>query len=135
MTALPAEKDQMYGPRRWGAVFALVWLFYLLNPLEAAWEQRDSVSGWVGMVATLAFGLIYATVFLLLRNRRTMGTPFRLPGTPAFGVAAVAGLIALGVVICVAVGQPGTATAVYIAVTCMICLPSRAAWFCAVAVA
>jgi two-component system, NarL family, sensor histidine kinase DesK len=129
------DVDQPYGPRRWGAFFALVWLFYLLNPLEAAWEKRDTVSGWVGMVATVAFALVYALVFLLLRNRRTMGTPFRLPASPALGVAAVLSLIALGVVTCVAVGQPGTATAVYIAVTCMICLPSRAAWLCAVVVA
>jgi two-component system sensor histidine kinase DesK len=134
-SAASIDLDQPYGPRRWGAFFALVWLFYLLNPLEAAWEKRDSVSGWVGMVATVAFALVYAAVFLLLRNRRTMGTPFRLPASPVLGVVAVLSLVILGVVTCVAVGQPGTATAVYVAVTCMICLPTRAAWLSAAAVA
>jgi two-component system sensor histidine kinase DesK len=134
-SALPVDPDQAYGPRRWGALFALVWLFYLLNPLEAAWEKRDTVAGWVGVVATVAFALVYSTVFLLLRNRRQTGTPFRLPTRPALGALAVGVLVALGVVVCVAVGETGTATAVYIAVTCMICLPARAAWISAVAVA
>ncbi len=133
-TLLPADPDQPYGPRRWGAVFALVWLFYLLNPLEAAWEKRDTVAGWVGIVATITFALVYAAVFLRLRNRRRVGAPFRLPAPAPVAWAAVATLVVLGVVICAAVGQPGTAAAVYVGVTCMICLPSRAAWVCAVAV-
>ena len=82
MTTLPLDPDQPYGPRRWGAVFALIWLFYLLNPLEAGWEKRDTAAGWVGIVATLAFAVVYSTVFLMLRNRRAMGTPFRLPARP-----------------------------------------------------
>ena len=135
MTARPIDQDQFYGPRRWGALFALVWLFYLLNPLEAAWEKRDTVSGWVGIVATIAFAIVYASVFFLLRNKRATGTPFRLPTRPAVGAVAVVALIALGLVVCAAVGQPGTATSVYIAVTCMICLPTRVAWLCAASVA
>jgi two-component system sensor histidine kinase DesK len=116
-------------------VFALIWLFYLLNPLEAAWQKRDTVAGWVGIVATVTFAVVYSTVFLLLRNRRETGTPFRLPTRPVVGGAAVAALAALGLVVCVAVGEAGTATAVYIAVTCMICLPTRVAWASAVTVA
>jgi two-component system sensor histidine kinase DesK len=135
MSATPLDPDQPNGPRRWGPLFALIWLFYLLNPLEAAWEQRDTVSGVVGVIATVCFALVYAAVFLQLRNRRTTGTPFRLPTRPASGVLAVLALVVLGVVVCVAVGQPGTATAVYVAVTCMICLPVRWAWACVTLVA
>jgi two-component system sensor histidine kinase DesK len=134
MTSAPIDPDQRYGPRRWGSLFALVWLFYLLNPLEAAWEKRDSAAGWVGIIATVLFALTYAAIFLMLR-RRVPGAPFRLPVDRAIGAGAVLTLIALGVVVCAAVGQPGTATAVYVAVTCMICLPPRLAWFCAVSVA
>ncbi len=124
---VPAGATALRGPRRWGSVFALVWLFYLLNPLEAAWEQRDTVSGWIGIVATLAFAAAYAAVFLSLRMRAE-GSPFRVPVNPWLGVTAIAVEIVLAVVICLAVGQPGTATAVYIGVTSMICLPSRWAW-------
>ncbi|MBO9523398.1 MAG: sensor histidine kinase [Nocardioidaceae bacterium] len=126
--------DQLDDPRRWGSLFALVWLFYLLNPLEAGWEKRDTLAGWVGIAATVAFALGYAAIFLLLRHRRE-GSPFRLPTRPGVAVGALVGLAALGVVVCAAVGQPGTATAVYVAVSCMICLPSRYAWPAVVAVA
>jgi two-component system sensor histidine kinase DesK len=114
---------------------ALIWLFYLLNPLEAGWEQRDTVSGWVGMVATVVFALVYAAAFLALRLNRPVGSPFTISTRPAVGVSVVLVEVVLGVVVCVAVGQPGTATAVYIAVTSMICLPARWAWLVTVAVA
>src|SRR5690606_34120295 len=95
------------GPRQWGSVFALVWLFYLLNPLEAGWEQRDTASGWVGVGATLVFAGIYAAVFLGMRRNRPMGTPFRATVAPWAGPAVIALEVLLGIVICVAVGQPG----------------------------
>src|SRR3954453_16446115 len=119
MTATPVDPDQNYGPRRWGSVFALIWLFYLLNPLEAGWEQRDTLSGWVGMVAPAAFAVVYAGAFLALRMNRRMGGPVRVSNRPGVGAAVILGEVVLAVVICFAVGQPGTATAVYIAVTSM----------------
>ncbi|MFL6108626.1 MAG: sensor histidine kinase [Marmoricola sp.] len=135
MTTAAIDPDQNYGPRRWGSVFALVWLFYLLNPLEAGWEQRHTVSGWVGMVATVVFAVVYAGAFLALRLNRPMGSPFRISARPAVGVAVIMVEVVLAVVICLAVGQPGTATAVYIAVTSMICLRSRTAWLVTAVVA
>ena len=128
MTTLPVAADQAPGRRRWGVLFALVWLFYLLNPFEAAWQKRDTAAGVVGIVATVAFAVVYGAVFVLLRNRQPTGMPFRLPASRAAGLAAVATLVVLGVVMCLAVGQSGTAAAVYIAVTCMICLPARIGW-------
>ncbi|MCW2783990.1 MAG: histidine kinase, partial [Marmoricola sp.] len=113
----------------------LVWLFYLLNPLDAAWKQRDTVSGWVGIVTTIIFAVVYAAMFLLMRARRTMGTPFRATMSLKVGFAIVAVEVLLGVIICVAVGQSGTATAVYLAVTAMMCLPSRWAWATTIAIA
>lgn len=123
------------GPRRWGPVFALVWLFYLLNPLEAAWEQRDTASGWVGIVATLAFAGVYAAAFLMLRNNRPVGSPFRISPDLRIGLLVIGLEVALGVVMCLAVGQHGTAAAVYVAVTTMICLPGRWAWLATAVVA
>jgi two-component system sensor histidine kinase DesK len=123
------------GPRRWGWIFALVWLFYLLNPLSAAWDKRSTVSGWVGIVATVVFGIIYATAFLMLRWNRAPGTRFQATRNVPLGASVVAVQIALGVIICVAVGQQGTATSVYVAVLTVICLPSLWAWVVAFAVA
>jgi two-component system sensor histidine kinase DesK len=127
--------DPREGPRRWGGLFAAIWLFYLLNPLEAAWEKRDTAAGWVGIVATLLFAALYLGVFLVLRFRRPIGTPFRATPSTAVGVVAIVVQVVLAITICLAVGQAGTATAVYIAVLGMICLPSMWAWFVAAVVA
>ncbi|RNL63793.1 sensor histidine kinase [Nocardioides marmoriginsengisoli] len=135
MTSNRIDVDSPGGPRRWGAVMALVWLFYLLNPLEAGWEQRDTVSGWVGIVATVAFAGVYAAAFLMLRLNRPEGAPFRISPNPAVGILALAVEVVLGAVICAAVGQSGTATAVYLAVTSMICLTSGWAWLVTVLIA
>ena len=55
MSSTLSDEERVTGPRRWGLMFAAIWLFYLLSPLSAAWDQRDSWHGWVGMVATLLF--------------------------------------------------------------------------------
>jgi len=127
MSTTPIDLDRPGGPRRWGMVFAVVWLFYLLNPLEAGWEKRDTVAGWVGIVATLLFAITYVGAFVLLRNRRP-GAPFRATTSTTLGLGAVGVEIALGVVVCLAVGQPGSATAVYVAVLSMLCLGPRLGW-------
>jgi len=127
-SAAPVGVDPREGPRRWGGIFAAIWLFYLLNPLEAAWEKRDTAAGWVGMVATVMFAAIYLGVFLLLRWRRPVGTPFRVTPSTTVGLAIVGVEIALAVLICACVGQDGSATAVYIAVVSVICLRGSWAW-------
>jgi len=127
--------DPREGPRRWGAVFAGIWLFYLLNPLGAAWEKRDTAAGWLGIVATVLFAALYLGAFLWMRWRRPVGTPFRATRNTPVGAAVVAVEVVLAVVICLAIGQEGTATAVYLAVLSIICLPSLWAWASVAAVA
>jgi two-component system, NarL family, sensor histidine kinase DesK len=134
MTTTPSDADRTDGPRRWGLWFAAVWLLYLLSPLSAAWDRRDEVRGWVGIVATLVFAGLYLTIFMMLRWRRT-GQPFRTPGSPSRALVLVLAMVALGITMCVAIGQPGEAAAVYVAVTCVICLRTRWAWLAAVTVA
>jgi two-component system sensor histidine kinase DesK len=133
MSVAPFDEGRPTGPRRWGLMFAGIWLFYLLSPLGAAWDRQD-LRGWVGIVATLLFAAIYLAVFVRMRRRRA-GTPFRPPMRPAQGVAVVLAEVALAVVMCATIGQQGDAAAVYIAVTCVMCLQTRWAWLASLAVA
>ena len=128
-----SDADRPAGPRRGGLMFAAIWLFYLLSPLTAAWDRHD-LRGWVGVVATLLFAAVYLSVFVVMRWRRT-GAPFRPPLHPTQGLAVVLVLVALGAVMCVLIGQKGDAAAVYIAVTCVMCLQTRWAWLASLAVA
>jgi two-component system, NarL family, sensor histidine kinase DesK len=128
-----SDADRQTGLRRWGWMFAAIWLFYLLSPLAAAWDRHD-VRGWLGILATLLFAGLYLAVFLRMRWRRT-DAPFRPPLRPAQGVAIVLTMVGLGVLMCLAIGQKGEAAAVYIAVVCVMCLQTRWAWVASVAVA
>src|SRR4051794_10504398 len=129
----PSDVERPIGWRRWGWMFAAIWLFYLLSPLAAAWDRHD-LRGWVGIVATLLFAAIYLAVFVRMRWRRPLA-PFRPPLAPAQGVVVVLVMIGLGVLMCVSIGQKGEAAAVYIAVTCVMCLQTQWAWLASVTVA
>jgi two-component system sensor histidine kinase DesK len=134
MSSTSVDADRPTGPRRWGLMFAAIWLFYLASPLSAAWSRRDTVGGWIGILATLLFAAVYLAIFVLMRWRRT-GAPFRAPIGGLRSIALVLVEVALGVVMCASIGQAGTAAAVYVAVTCVICLQTRWAWLAAVTVA
>jgi two-component system sensor histidine kinase DesK len=133
MSTAPFDEGRPTGPRRWGLMFAGIWLFYLLSPLAAAWDRQD-LRGWIGVVATLAFAGVYLAVFLRMRWRRT-GSPFRAPLRPTQGVLIVLVMLALAVIMCAAIGQKGEAAAVYLAVICVMCLQTRWAWLASLAVA
>ncbi|HET8561781.1 MAG TPA: histidine kinase [Marmoricola sp.] len=129
MALMSPEQDRLRtGPGRWGLFFAAIWLLYLLAPLQAGWARRDSPAGWLGIAVTLVFAAVYLAVFIRLRRRRDPGQPFRVPLPVPARWTVVGSMVALGVLDCVALGQTGTATAVYIAVVAMISLPSRPGW-------
>jgi two-component system, NarL family, sensor histidine kinase DesK len=134
MSSTLDDAGRPVGPRRRGLMFAAIWLFYLLSPLGAAWQQRDHLRGWVGMLSTVLFAAVYLAIFLTMRWRRT-GAPFRAPLSARHGAALVLLLVALGVLMCVSIGQEGEAAAVYIAVSCVMCLRTRWAWLASVTVA
>ncbi|MBF4163627.1 histidine kinase [Nocardioides sp. CBS4Y-1] len=108
-------------PWQRGGLFATVWILFLLQPLGAAWQRRDSLGGWVGLVAVLAFAAVYLRFFYAVRSGRwTARTPdSRLAATT------VTLEIALGVVMCLSVGQTGTAAAVYTCVTAIMAFEGR----------
>ncbi|MEO7350623.1 MAG: sensor histidine kinase [Marmoricola sp.] len=107
-------------PGRFGMFFIAIWTLFLLMPLNTGWEHRDEVSGWVGIIATLLFAAVYLTIFARRRIQLRGGIPHAdlVPGLLAIGGAA-----ALALVVCMAVGQTGTATAVYLCVLCAMTLP------------
>ena len=112
-----AEGDR---PGRFGLFFIGIWTLFLLIPLNAGWQHRDEVSGWVGIIATLLFAAAYLTIFAQRRISLRGGMPYAelVPGLLAIGGSGV-----LALVVCVAVGQDGTATAVYLCVLCAMTLP------------
>jgi two-component system sensor histidine kinase DesK len=111
-------------PGRLGILFAAVWLVFLVTPLQRGWDARDSTSGWVGMVALVLFAAAYLTSFAVTRQRRMRGRPEH---TPAQAAVLLGVLVGLGLLACLAIGQAGMATAVYVAVTAVMWLPGRLA--------
>ncbi|MCB2177866.1 MAG: sensor histidine kinase [Actinomycetales bacterium] len=98
---------------RWTVFWVAIWTFFLLEPLEAGWARRDEAAGWIGMAATLAFAAWYVGSFIVRRRGLLGGWVHPRPGA---GVVTVGVATALAVVVCVSVGQSGTAAAVYVGV-------------------
>ncbi|HET6626845.1 MAG TPA: sensor histidine kinase [Nocardioidaceae bacterium] len=109
---------------RFGVLFAAVWLIFLADPLQAAWALNDEPRGWVGLLATVAFGAAYLLSFWWLRRERMR---LQTDVGPRRSVPTIGALVVLALVMCVAIGQPGTATAVYIAVVAVMYLPTTVA--------
>lgn len=115
MTA-PVESLDTEG-RGWiGAVYAGVWLLFLEAPAAEAVRLLPSPLGFLGLVLVLGFAVAYIVTFLLNRALRRAGR--RVPLRRA--VTAVCLLTALAAGLCVAVGQDGTATFVFLAVAVVV---------------
>jgi two-component system sensor histidine kinase DesK len=109
---------------RRGALFAAIWLFFLIEPLRVGWVHRDSIEGVLGIVATLAFGTVYMLSWLMLRRGRA-----QLVVRPAtqVSVAWFGMLVALGLAMVLTLGEIGTTAAVYVAVAAVMFFPLRVA--------
>lgn len=108
---------------RLGVLFACVWLVFLLVPLQEGWRHRDTVRGWVAILAVLVFAATYVVSFAVVRSRRLRDQP----RSSSAAVLLLGVMTALTVLVCATIGQAGTAAVVYIAVTSVIWLPSLAA--------
>jgi two-component system, NarL family, sensor histidine kinase DesK len=109
---------------RLGPLFAGIWLFFLVNPLLEGWSHRDEAAGVVGFLATIVFAAAYMTLWVKVRGER-----MRLVENPptAFAISYLAPLVALAAVMVATLGEQGLTAAVYIAVSCVMVLPTRAA--------
>ena len=109
---------------RIGPLFAAIWLLFLVDPLLEAWGERDTVAGVVGLLATIAFGVVYMGLWLRMRAHRARlveSPPYRLT------IPYLVGQVVLGAVMIATIGESGTACLVYIAVSVVMVLPLRAA--------
>ncbi len=133
-TAAWAFRDGRAG--RVGVLFAAIWLVFLATPYQVAWQRAssgpDRWAGVVGLLALTAFAACYLAAFAWVRARRQ-----RLELTvPAPWAALVLGaLVGLMVIMCLALGQVGTAGTVYVAVTAVMLLPTRQALVAVLALA
>lgn len=128
-SAPPAPADPTGPPApspagRWGPLFACVWLFFLANPLATGWTERDTVAGWVGLVATVVFAAAYMTLWLRVRADRT-----RMLGHPPlrWSLVYLGALVVLGGVMVAALGETGLTAVVYVGVALVMVLPIHVA--------
>jgi two-component system, NarL family, sensor histidine kinase DesK len=108
--------------RRWGVGFAAIWLFFLVDPLMAAWHARDTVAGVVGGLVTVVFGACYMTIWVRLRRDRN---DFASDPTFATSLTYLVVLLALAGVMVATLGEAGTTAFVYCAVAAVMLLPMR----------
>ncbi|MGH3445193.1 MAG: sensor histidine kinase [Nocardioidaceae bacterium] len=127
----PALLQGTPGRGRFGVSFAAVWLLFLADPAQQAWAQRAHPTGWLAMADLVAFAVVYIAVFRWARMRRHAleGLP------PRSSLPSLSAVTALAVVLCLLVGQSGTAASVYCVVIGVLLLPGRWALGYVVAVA
>jgi two-component system sensor histidine kinase DesK len=109
---------------RLGPLAAGIWLFFLLDPLLTGWDHRDELSGVAGMVATVAFAGVYMALWYGIRADRQ-----RLVESSSlrFSARYLTAMTGLGVVMVACLGEPGLASIVYVAVSCVMLLPFQVA--------
>ena len=105
---------------RWGLLFAVVWLTFFAPVVRDAWALEDRVAAWGALAVVAAFLGVYLAVFATMRRGiDSAGRPLRGPA----GLAVVALLTGLGVVLVATVGESGAVAAFFVAVVSVIVLP------------
>jgi two-component system sensor histidine kinase DesK len=124
----------MSGSRRgvWISLFyAGIWLIFLSQTVQTAWTDRHTVHGVVGVASTLLFAVGYLLNFIHAHRSWSWGEPQGRRSAATLG--GYAALVLLALVTTLAVGQPGSTTWVFLAVTGMWTFSRRPAWAIAIA--
>lgn len=105
---------------RLGPLFAGIWLVFLVDPARAAWTELPADHAWLGLLATVTFAAAYLALWVALRlGRARLSTT--LPVSAQVGWTVVLGGLAAAMV--AALGQEGTASVVYLAVSLVMLFP------------
>jgi two-component system sensor histidine kinase DesK len=107
----------------YAALGAGVWLVFLAPAVQAGWEARDTMAGWLGLCALGGFCVLYVWSFIWGRPYRQDGVLWRAVQPRA--VVILGGLFALAAIVVLTLHQDGLATAVYVAVAGITLLPRR----------
>jgi two-component system sensor histidine kinase DesK len=125
----PAETHRI-GSGRIGWVFATIWLVYLWQPLQRAWQEPSAWRRIPAVVALLLFAVAWATFFAWWRARRLVG---RAPRPAATWAALAVGALLLAAA-APAVRDMVVVGLLYLAVAAVMTLPPRQAAVALVAV-
>src|SRR6478609_1861669 len=61
----PSEPSRLR--RSVGLSWVAIWLVFLGSPLEHVWHHNTGVARWVGVLAVLAFAVVYLALFVTAR--------------------------------------------------------------------
>jgi two-component system sensor histidine kinase DesK len=118
-----AAEDGFPRPRRFAWLFAAVWLYFLYQPVRAAWTGRAALPWRVlAIVALLAFAGGFVWFFYGLRSRRG----FARPRGPVVWPVLAAGLALLALA-APGAGEEVMAGLIYVGVAAAMTLPPRRA--------
>ena len=108
--------------RRYGWMFAAIWLVYLAQPASTAWAQHDPVRRYLGLGTLIAFSAVFIAVFVISRRREDRHVP---RATAVAGLAAEAALIGFGYY---SIGPDASVLLIYLSVMAVFLLPARSGW-------
>lgn len=108
--------------RKYGWMFAAIWLVYLAQPASTAWDQHDPVRRYLGLGTIAAFSAVFITVFVVSRRREDRQVP---RATAVAGLATEAALIGFGYY---SLGGDASLLLIYLSVMAVFLLPARAGW-------
>jgi two-component system, NarL family, sensor histidine kinase DesK len=108
--------------RKYGWMFAAIWLVYLSQPASTALAQHDLVRRYLGLGTLIAFAAVFIAVFVASRRREDRQVP---RSTAVAGLATEAALIGFGYY---SLGGDASLLLIYLSVMAVFLLPARAGW-------
>ncbi|MEL7974573.1 histidine kinase [Isoptericola sp. F-RaC21] len=116
---------------RFGPILALVWLVFLVEPLQSSLEAPEGWLRVVGVVGVLGVAAIFAAIFLRFRRTVVLAGAAADGERPALGTRAAGTLLVAQVVCvglsCLAAQQHGLVGLVFVCVTAIYVVRGRAA--------
>ena len=116
----PSADLPVHGGARWGPLFASIWLFFLLDPAREAVRRLPGTDGVLGLVATLAFAVVYVAYWAANQRRRRTRLEMAIPLEELLPWLLV--MVGLGAAMVACLGQAGLTSVVYLTVSVVIAM-------------